>query len=440
MDFWERWGMNEIAYLNNTYPKSWYVGNLTKVVEILDFKRIPLQQSQRSEMKGSIPYYGASGIIDSVNDYIFDDELVLIGEDGENVISRNLPLAFRVSGKCWVNNHAHVVKPKNTYDIDYLTYYLEYQDYTSLVTGSAQPKITQEALANLKVYFPNYDQQQKIAKILNTVDNLIDKTLALIDKYSAIKQGMMTDLFSRGIDLTGTAATNPNYGQLRPSVEGQPELYKSSKLGSIPKNWTVNTLESLLQDIPSAMRSGPFGSALLKHELVASGIPLLGIDNIFTEHFSNKFKRFVTPAKFQELSKYRVRPQDVVITIMGTVGRCCVIPANTGKALSSKHLWTMTFDTQQVLPELICWQLNYAGWAKSWFASKSQGGIMEAIQSQTLKTLLLPTPPLDEQKKILAIYQNLNGNIDSEKNLMGKLQLKKKGLMQDLLTGKVRVN
>ena len=110
------------------------------------------------------------------------------------------------------------------------------------------------------------------------------------------------------------------------------------------------------------MRSGPFASALLKHELVASGIPFLGIDNIHIEQFKSDFVRFVTPRKFAELSRYRVLPDDVVITIMGTVGRCCVIPDGFGEMLSSKHLWTMTFNQSKVLPEMVCWQLNHAPW------------------------------------------------------------------------------
>ncbi len=158
----------------------------------------------------------------------------------------------------------------------------------------------------------------------------------------------MADLFTRGIDLSGTPDTNPNYGQLRPSYNQAPGQYKKTELGWLPEEWGVEKLETLLAKIPSAMRSGPFGSALLKHELVEQGIPLLGIDNIFVEKFENKFKRFVTQEKFNELSRYSVRSRDVVITIMGTVGRCCVIPEKTETSLSSKHLWTMTFDVKKL--------------------------------------------------------------------------------------------
>lgn len=187
------------------------------------------------------------------------------------------------------------------------------------------------------------------------------------------------------------------------------------------------------------MRSGPFGSALLKHELVDAGIPFLGIDNIHVERFLPEFSRFVTPQKFRELSRYRVLPDDVVITIMGTVGRCCVVPEGYGEMLSSKHLWTMTFDQARILPHLVCWQLCHAPWVSRYFKAKSQGGIMDAIQSSTLKQVRISTPPLPEQQRILQIYQESKAHLDEMYDVSAKLRLQKSGLMQDLLSGKVSV-
>jgi type I restriction enzyme S subunit len=251
---------------------------------------------------------------------------------------------------------------------------------------------------------------------------------------------MMADLFTRGIDLSGTAETNPNHGQLRPTFEEAPELYKETELGWVPREWEVRSLESLLANTISPMRSGPFGSALLKNELVESGVPLLGIDNIFVEYFENKFRRFVPEHKYRDLARYSVNPRDVIITIMGTVGRCCVVPDDFKKGLSSKHLWTMTFDQKIIIPELVCWQLNYAPWVQTWFRGQSQGAVMDAIQSITLRSVLLPLPSLAEQSVIFSIYRSQSDKINIERDFVDKLKQQKKGLMQDLLTGKVRVN
>jgi type I restriction enzyme, S subunit len=106
-------------------PKDWGVVTLDDAVEFLDSKRKPIKESERSKMRGIYPYYGASGIVDYVNDYLFDEDLILLGEDGENILSRNTRLAFRVSGKIWVNNHAHVLRARDSFDIGFLTEYLE---------------------------------------------------------------------------------------------------------------------------------------------------------------------------------------------------------------------------------------------------------------------------------------------------------------------------
>ena len=102
-------------------PSDWDIVELSQAVDFLDEMRKPIRANERIKISGTYPYYGASGIIDYVNNYIFDDDLILLGEDGENILSRNTPLAFRVSGKIWVNNHAHVLKPKSNFNIDFLT-------------------------------------------------------------------------------------------------------------------------------------------------------------------------------------------------------------------------------------------------------------------------------------------------------------------------------
>jgi len=273
-------------------------------------------------------------------------------------------------------------------------------------------------------------EQGKIASILEVTDEAIQKTEALIEKYQKIKVGLMNDLFTRGIGADG---------KLRPSREEVPELYQETAIGWIPREWACHKLEDLLSSVSNSIRSGPFGSALLKSELVEIGIPFLGIDNVFPERFEAIFKRFVSEKKYLQLSKYAVRPGDVSITIMGTVGRSAVVPSRTGRALSSKHLWTMTFDTERVEPALVCWQLNYAPWVKSWFRQQTQGGIMDAIQSKTLRNLRLPVPTMSEQKQIHERYLTLSAKLDGEVSVLNKLKKQKSGLMQDLLTGKVSV-
>ncbi|MDI3464989.1 MAG: Type I restriction-modification system, specificity subunit S [Nitrospira sp.] len=304
------------------------------------------------------------------------------------------------------------------------------EDLKRLNQGTSINGIVRGDLISYFVELPPLAQQRRIAEILSTVDEAIEQTEALIAKYQQIKAGLMHDLFTRGV--------MPD-GQLRPTRAQAPHLYKESPLGWIPKEWDCFTVEELLEKSACPMRSGPFGSALLKNELVNEGIPLLGIDNIYQERFVPTFSRFVSYRKFTELMRYSVLPRDVIITIMGTVGRCCVVPDSVTQALSSKHLWTMTFDNNRVLPDLVCWQLNHARWVKDWFARYSQGAVMEAIQSSTLRTLRLPVPHIEEQGLIRSRYRSSSHRIDVEQQHLDKLKQIKYGLMHDLLTGRVRV-
>lgn len=380
------------------------------------------------DLPGPYPIYSSSsksqGKMGQYGKFMFDEELITWSVDGGGFVF------YRPKHKFSVTNVCGYMQLSEQWDYRFVSYLLQLQH--SYLSFDYQSKAHPSVIRNL-YYLPKVDIgiQRKIAEILATIDNQIDATQALIDKYTAIKQGMMADLFSRGID--------PETKALRPTFEEAPELYHKTPLGMLPKGWKVIELENLLDEVTSPMRSGPFGSALLKEELVSEGIPLLGIDNIFVERFKASYKRFVTERKFRELSRYAVRERDVVITIMGTVGRSCVIPESIGLALSSKHLWTMTFDKEQILPELVCWQLNHSPWAESWFRRESQGGVMDAIQSQTLKKLKLVVPSPVEQNAIYERYENLNNHIEVNQTSLDKLKLQKSGLMQDLLTGKVPV-
>lgn len=331
--------------------------------------------------------------------------------------------------------HLALIKPnRDLVDPVYLAKQLGSEQTTRyfgrLANGSTRYGLTYRSIASTPVRLAPLPQQQRIAEILSTVDEAIEQTEALIAKAQQIKSGLMHDLFTRGV--------TPD-GQPRLSCEDAPQLYKESSLGWIPKEWECLPIEELLANTSSPMRSGPFGSALLKDELVNEGVPMLGIDNIYPECFVDTYKRHVTKRKFLELSRYAVFPGDVVITIMGTVGRCCVVPGDFEIGLSSKHLWTMTFDRGKVLPDLVCWQLNYSSWVHSWFDRQSQGAVMDAIQSSTLRKLRLPIAPMPEQLLQQAKYLSISERVSREIDNLKKTRWIKKGLMADLLTGSIEV-
>ena len=143
---------------------------LEECCDILDSMRVPITGKDRKE--GPYPYYGANGIQDHVADYIFDDELVLLAEDGGNFGSKERPIAYRVSGKCWVNNHAHVLKPKEWLNVDYLCYSLMFYDTSGLVNGATRQKLTQSAMRKMAIPKRSMEEQLGIVKRLNSVVNI----------------------------------------------------------------------------------------------------------------------------------------------------------------------------------------------------------------------------------------------------------------------------
>ena len=143
---------------------------LDQFSENLNPLRKPIKGGLREQ--GDIPYYGASGIVDYVKDYIFDDDLLLISEDGANLLARNTPIAFSVSGKCWVNNHAHVLKFKTYAERRFVEFYLNNMDLTPYISGAAQPKLNKQNLNSIKIPIPPLAEQARIVAILDKFDTL----------------------------------------------------------------------------------------------------------------------------------------------------------------------------------------------------------------------------------------------------------------------------
>ena len=151
---------------NGVRDESWEEKKLSEITENQDSKRIPLSKSQRDNMNRIYDYYGASGIIDKVDDYIFEGKKLLIGEDGANLVTRSKDIAFIADGKYWVNNHAHILDVKDTVLLMYLCNYINNMDLIPYVTGSAQPKLTQAKMNNM-IFLPTLPEQHEIVRLID---------------------------------------------------------------------------------------------------------------------------------------------------------------------------------------------------------------------------------------------------------------------------------
>ena len=385
-------GFRETAV--GTIPDDWKVENLGKVVEFLDGKRKPLKDTERSKMKGSIPYYGASGIIDYVNDYLFDEEIILLSEDGENIVSRNSKLAFKVKGKVWVNNHAHVLKPKSGYDIDYLTEKLESINYKQYNTGTAQPKLNQKVCSGISIAVPpTKAEQTAIATTLSDTDALITSLEKLIAKKRDIKQGAMQELLK------------PKKGW---------KLMRVSQIGKID-------VDNLNSD-----RNPEYCFKYITLEDVDHGV-LKGYAELKFKNAPSRARRRIQNG---DILLSTVRPnlkshllirkeiQDWVCSTGFSVVRCNSLVAY------SPFVFNLFFDsTVSNQIERIIGGSNYP-----------------SINSSQVKSLELCLPPIDDQIYIASILDDMDEEIQGLENKLEKLWKVKLGMMQTLLTGKIRLN
>jgi len=159
---------------------------LGEVAENLDSRRIPITSSLREP--GDVPYYGASGIVDYVKDFIFDGDFLLISEDGANLLARSTPIAFSISGKTWVNNHAHVLKFNTYAERKFVEYYLNNIDLAPYISGAAQPKLNQKNLNSIKVPNPPLGEQARIVAILDKFDTVTTSLSEGLPREIALRQ------------------------------------------------------------------------------------------------------------------------------------------------------------------------------------------------------------------------------------------------------------
>ena len=173
---------------------------LEDVCEILDSRRVPITAKDRKA--GTYPYYGANGLQDYVADYIFDDELVLLAEDGGNFGSKERPIAYRVSGKCWVNNHAHVLKAKPNMHVDYLCYALMFYDTEGLVNGATRQKLTQAAMRQMVIPYRDMTAQLQIIKKISQIVRSIEKRKEELQLLDQLVKSRFIELFGDPIKNT----------------------------------------------------------------------------------------------------------------------------------------------------------------------------------------------------------------------------------------------
>jgi type I restriction enzyme S subunit len=210
---------------------------------------------------------------------------------------------------------------------------------------------------------------------------------AILDKADAIRRKReraltLADDFLRSAYLTIVGLKHPGY-----------------------ENWEPVAIESLAADKRGSIRSGPFGSALLHSEFVDEGIAVLGIDNAVKNKFQWAERRFITTEKYEELRRYRVFPNDVIITIMGTTGRSAVVPDDIPEAITTKHLASITCDRQKILPEVLSFAIHSDPVVIEQIRAANKGAIMDGLNLGIIRQIKIRKPPLDQQRLFVNVLK-----------------------------------
>ena len=303
--------------------------------------------------------------------FAFDDRHVLFGK-----LRPNLGKIARPSIRGVCSTDIYPVLPGARLDRGYLAQFLltpqSIEKAAGQTSGANLPRISSSALKGFDIPLPSLPEQRRIAAILDQADELRTKrrrALTLLEEFA-----------------------DSNFARLFTGRKDDP----------------TRSVEELLASTSGAIRTGPFGSQLLTSELVASGIPVLGIDNVVSNEFLPGKPRFIDSAKYQQLKKYTVRPGDVLITIMGTVGRCAVVPLNIGVAINTKHLCCITLDQEKCLPEYLRYYFLKHPEARNYLKSVSKGAVMDGLSMGLIRALPVRLPPISEQQSFVYFLRKCN--------------------------------
>ncbi len=295
-----------------------------------------------------------------------------------------------------------------------------------LANGSTRYGLSLSAIASTRLLLPPLPQQQRIAEVLSTLDEAIERAETLIAKYQQIRAGLMHDLFTTGV--------TPD-GRLRPASESQLTTF-----GWIPKTWHLGSLLDVSDPNRQPILTGPFGADLGNDDFVTEGVPVLRIGNVQQGYLDLSDLLFVTPQKARDLDRYRIKEGDLLFARQGaTTGRNALASKAVEGHLINYHIIRVALNQSRCSPD--CIEAAFAGEIVKRQIEREKGrGTREGINTAQLKALALPLAPFEEQSVIARVLRHQGSLIDQASREMEKLRMLKQGLMHDLLTGCVRVN
>ena len=362
---------------------------LGDVCEFLDNQRVPITESDRKP--GPYPYYGANGQQDSIDSYIFDEPLVLLAEDGGYFGSKDRPIAYKVTGKCWVNNHAHVLRPKSNIDVDYLHRVLSYYDVTKYINGTTRQKLTKGNAENISFPLPPLTEQKRIASLLARADRLRHLRRTAHDLGDALLQSVFLEMFG---DLSAN-----------------------------PKGWDIATLEDLETDFIYGTSQKCFSEP--------KGYPVLRIPNVLHSKIDLDDLKYAEVPEKEAKNILLIHGDIIFVRTNGNpdyVGRCAVFNLDKDFLFAS-YLIRARVDLSKINPLFLLTFLQTTKGREAMAPYIRTTAGQSNIGIEGLGQIPVPLPPLSLQEEFAVVV----ARVESLRGRMSEGERQVEGLFESLL-------
>ena len=381
------------------YKDDWEQRKLDDVVEFLDTMRKPLEGAKR--IAGPYPYYGASGIVDYVDGYLFNEELILLSEDGANITDRNYPICFLASGKYWVNNHAHVLRTKKGNENNFICNSLERKDYTQYNTGMAMPKLNKETCKKIPLVCPTFEEQKKIGDYFRNLDNLITLHQRKCDETKKLKKYMLQKMF-------------PQNGNKVPEIRffGFTDDWEQRKFGEMASSFEYG-----------------LNAAAKEYDGENKYIRITDIDDNTHEFLSDSLTS--PDIDLTDAEKYKLSTGDILFARTGaSVGKSYIYRDYDGLVYYAGFLIRARikdeYDVEFVFQNTLTDKYN------KYIAVTSQRSGQPGVNAQEYSEFKIQVPKKEEQIKIGKYFQNLDHLITLHHRKYEELQKIKKFMLQNM--------
>lgn len=427
-------------------PSGWMQVKLGDVVEILDRFRVPVNSRERASREGNVPYYGATGQVGWIDDFLFDEELVLLGEDGAPFLESAKPKAYMIRGRAWVNNHAHVLRGHSGVNNKFLLHQLNQLDYRPFVSGTTRLKLPQASMNTIPFTIAPEAEQTRIVEEIERRFSQLDAGGAALERAKANLKNYRASVLQAACEgrLVPTEAelARTEGREYEPAaqllartlkehrakweaeqlakMEAQDKAPKddkwkakhkepvgpdTSELPELPEGWVWVRVEQLASFEPNAITDGPFGSNLKTTHYTSAGPRVIRLQNIGDGVFID-VTTHISQEHYETLLKHRIEAGDLVIAALGArPPRACVIPPSIGPAIVKADC--IRFHPEQQLAS--SHYLNYALNAESTRTRMEtivHGVGRPRLNLGEIKAIALPIPPTDEQLRIVAEVEN----------------------------------